>query len=83
MVFGWAEKQHKKSRNSLENTGFFVTPSKNYMFQRDVAHDEYEVKRIFDSGVAELLFPFEIYHLDMKLVKDKLLRWFRSQIEEF
>jgi len=55
----------------------------NYMFQRDVAHDEYEVKRIFDSGVAEMLFPFEIYHLDMKLVKDKLLRWFRSQIEEF
>jgi hypothetical protein len=55
----------------------------NYMFQRDVAHDEYEVKRIFDSGVAELLFPWEIYHLDMKLVKDKLLRWFRNQIEEF
>jgi hypothetical protein len=55
----------------------------NYMYQRDVAHDEYEVKRIFDSGVAELLFPFEIYHLDMKLVKDKLLRWFRTRIEEF
>jgi hypothetical protein len=55
----------------------------NYMYQRDVAHDEYEVKRIFDSGVAELLFPYEIYHLDMKLVKDKLLRWFRSRIEEF
>jgi len=55
----------------------------NYMFQQDVAHDEYEVKRIFDSGVAELLFPYEIYHLDMKLVKDKLLRWFRCWIEEF
>jgi hypothetical protein len=55
----------------------------NYMYQRDVAHDEYEVKRIFDSGVAEMLFPYEIYHLDMKLVKDKLLRWFRSRIEEF
>ena len=33
----------------------------NYMYQRDVAHDEYEVKRIFDSGVAELLFPHDIY----------------------
>ena len=55
----------------------------NYMYQRDVAHDEYEVKRIFDSGVAELLFPWEIYHLDMKVVKEKLLRWFRNQIEEF
>lgn len=55
----------------------------NYMYQRDVAHDEYEVKRIFDSGVAELLFPWEIYHLDMKQVKEKLIRWFRSRIEEF
>jgi hypothetical protein len=55
----------------------------NYMYQRDVAHDEYEVKRIFDSGVAELLFPYEIYQLDMKRVKAKLIGWFRSRIEEF
>jgi len=55
----------------------------NYMYQKDVAHDEYEVKRIFDSGVAELLFPYEIYHLDMKKVKGKLIGWFRSRIEEF
>ncbi len=55
----------------------------NYMYQKDVAHDEYEVKRIFDSGVAELLFPYEIYHLDMKKVKDKQIGWFRSRIEEF
>ncbi|MBU0479479.1 MAG: hypothetical protein KKG47_00120 [Proteobacteria bacterium] len=55
----------------------------NYMYQKDVAHDEYEVKRIFDSGVAELLFPLEIYHLDMKIVKEKLIRWFRTRIEEF
>lgn len=55
----------------------------NYMYQKDVAHDEYEVKRIFDSGVAELLFPYEIYHLDMEKVKDKLIGWFRSRIEEF
>jgi hypothetical protein len=55
----------------------------NYMYQRDVAHDEYEVKRIFDSGVAELLFPYEIYHLDMQRVKDQLIGWFRGRIEEF
>jgi hypothetical protein len=55
----------------------------NYMYQKDVAHDEYEVKRIFDSGVAELLFPWGIYHLDMKQVKEKLIRWFRARIEEF
>ncbi|MBI5556635.1 MAG: hypothetical protein HY885_03280 [Deltaproteobacteria bacterium] len=55
----------------------------NYIYQRDVSHDEYEVKRIFDTGVAELLFPQSIYHLDMKKIRDKQLRWFRRQIEEY
>ena len=55
----------------------------NYMYQRDVAHDEYEVKRIFDTGVAEFLFPSDIYHLDMKQIRDTQLLRFRKQIEEF
>ncbi len=55
----------------------------NYIYQRDVSHDEYEVKRIFDTGVAEMLFPKGIYFLDMKKIRDKQLTWFRRQIEEF
>ncbi len=54
----------------------------NYIYQRDVAHDEYEVKRIFDSGVAELLFPADIYHLDHKKIRTQQLQRFRKQIEE-
>ena len=54
----------------------------NYMYQRDVAHDEYEVKRIFDSGVAELLFPPDIYHLNLSDIRARQLRRFRRQIEE-
>lgn len=54
----------------------------NYIYQKDVSHDEYEVKRIFDSGVAELLFPQEIYHLDMKKIRDRQIDRFRRQIEE-
>lgn len=54
----------------------------NYIYQRDVAHDEYEVKRIFESGVAELLFPQDIYHLDMSEIKELLIRWFRTRLEE-
>ena len=54
----------------------------NYMYQRDVAHDEYEVKRIFDSGVAELLFPHDIYFLDHETVRNNMIRLFRKQIEE-
>lgn len=54
----------------------------NYRFQRDVAHDEYEVKRIFDSGVAEFLFPLDIYQLDMPEIRQKQLEKFRNLIEK-
>ncbi len=53
----------------------------NYRFQRDIAHDEYEVKRIFDSGVAEFLFPQDIYHLDMAQIRHAMLERFRRDIE--
>lgn len=54
----------------------------NYLYQQDVAHDEYEVRRIFDSGVAELLFPADIFHLDHKAIRNDMLAWFRLQIEK-
>jgi hypothetical protein len=54
----------------------------NYIYQRDVAHDEYEVKRIFDTGVVEFLFPPAIYHLDLGKIRDHQLAWFRRCIEE-
>ncbi len=54
----------------------------NYMYQRDISHDEYEVKRIFDSGVADLLFPQNIYALDMKQIRNELIYWFRKRNEE-
>jgi hypothetical protein len=53
----------------------------NYMYQQDVSHDEYEVKRIFDSGVAELLFPGDIFHLDHQAIRNDMIRLFRRQIE--
>ncbi|SDP62721.1 hypothetical protein [Desulforhopalus singaporensis] len=54
----------------------------NYMYQKDVAHDEYEVKRLFDTGVMELLFPADIYHLDHHLIRNDMIRRFRARIEE-
>jgi hypothetical protein len=53
----------------------------NYKYMRDVAHDEYEVKRIFDSGVAELLFPHSIYFLDHSTIRNTMIQFFRQQIE--
>jgi len=54
-----------------------------YIYKKDVSHDEYEVKRIFDSGVADLLFPREVYHLDMTAARNQLIRWFRQRIENY
>ena len=54
----------------------------NYIYQREVAHDEYEVKRIFDTGVAQVLFPPDIYHLDIPKIRDQQLTLFRKRIEE-
>ncbi|WP_041277411.1 hypothetical protein [Desulfotalea psychrophila] len=53
----------------------------NYMYQKDVAHDEYEVKRFFDSGVAELLFPRKIFHLDHGKIRNEMIQLFRQHIE--
>jgi hypothetical protein len=54
----------------------------NYMYQKDVSHDEYEVKRIFDSGVVELLFPNGIFNLNHQMIRNDMIRRFRSRIEE-
>ncbi len=54
----------------------------NYIYQRDVAHDEYEVKRIFDTGVTDFLFPFDIYSLKMDEIRTAQIKLFRKQIEE-
>jgi Na+/H+ antiporter NhaD/arsenite permease-like protein len=53
----------------------------NYIYQRGVSHDEYEVRRLFDSGVAELLFPQDIYLLDMASIKVDLILRSRQRIE--
>ena len=55
----------------------------NYVNQRDVAHDEYEVKRIFDTGVAEFLFPSDIYNLNLEKIRSTQLARFRRRIEEY
>lgn len=55
----------------------------NYRYKRDMSHEEYEVKRVIDSGVADLLFPEDIYNLDMAAVRDDLLRRVRCRIEEW
>lgn len=54
----------------------------NYRYQRGTSHDEYEVRRLFDSGVMDFLFPYDVYHLDMKLVREQQIQRFRKLIEQ-
>lgn len=54
----------------------------NERYQRGVAHQEYEISRVFDTGVIELLFPYNIYKLNMSAVKDDLLIRARKRIED-
>jgi hypothetical protein len=54
----------------------------NYRYQRDIAHDEYEVRRLFDSGVIDFLFPPDIYCLDMTQTRQSQLINFRKTIEQ-
>ncbi len=54
----------------------------NYIYQREVSHNEYEVKRIFDTGVAEFLFPPDIYNLDMEQIRQKQISLFRENTEK-
>ncbi|MGV6859396.1 MAG: hypothetical protein ACWA5X_10510 [bacterium] len=50
-----------------------------YHFQHGISHDEYEVRRLFDSGVAEFLFPQDIYQLDMEVTREILMTQFRKE----
>jgi hypothetical protein len=54
----------------------------NYRYQRDISHDEYEVRRLFDSGVTDFLFPPDIYYLDMAQTRQSQLLSFRKTIEQ-
>lgn len=52
-----------------------------YLYRKGVAHSEYEVRRIFDSEVVELLFPQDLYGLDPESMKAKTIEDARKQIE--
>lgn len=52
-----------------------------YHYRYGVSHDEYEVRRIFDSGVAEFLFPSDIYKIEMAELRDRQVARFREQID--
>ena len=71
----------EKHAEHFENDTHVVTSAVGHLVEIK-APDEYEVKRIFDSGVAELLFPQDIYFLNHQAVRNNMIRLFRKQIEE-
>jgi hypothetical protein len=52
-----------------------------YQYQRGVAHDEYEAKRLIDTGVIELLFPKVVFGRDWKDREPRIIRNVRERLE--
>ncbi len=52
-----------------------------YEYRRGVSHPEFDVRRTIDSGVANLIFPLEIYGVNFKAQRDGLIREVRRKIE--
>lgn len=52
-----------------------------YLYKRGSSHEEYEVKRIFDAGVADLVFPEGLYKVNMQVSRDRALQQARERIE--
>lgn len=51
-----------------------------YKYKSGVAHEEYETKRLYDSGVMELLFPPNIYNYDLEQMESSTLENVRRMI---
>jgi hypothetical protein len=52
-----------------------------YKYQSGVSHQEYEVRRLFDSGAIGLLYPQDLYKLDYNAMQTKSIARVRGQIE--
>lgn len=53
----------------------------NQLYKRGVSHSEYEVNRVFDSGVIDLLFPPSFYEIDRQEVQSAIIQQRRNKIE--
>lgn len=51
-----------------------------YTYRDGVSHEEYQAKRLLDSGSAELLFPKNLFILDTEKIRGVLIRDVRARI---
>lgn len=51
------------------------------LYRHDVSHDEFEVKRVFETGIIERLFPPKIYDLDPDVLYRQAIMRARSKAE--
>lgn len=76
-------KKSEKEKEIIRAELVFFTPKAyvDSLYQAGTCHREYEIKRLFDSGVAEWLFPEDIYGYKMDSVRDFLMEKTRREIE--
>lgn len=53
-----------------------------YLYEDGMSHEEYEVKRLFETGVTELLFPRSIYGINFDEIKPQMIERVRRKIRE-
>ncbi len=54
---------------------FFTYPQyADYEFSQPQSHDAYKIKRAFENGILEALFPREIYNCDLEKYKEVAIR---------
>jgi hypothetical protein len=49
-----------------------------FLYKDGVSHNEYEVKRLFDTSVVELLFPKSVYDTNWKEIEPKIIQTVRN-----
>ncbi|MDZ4228186.1 MAG: hypothetical protein U1E54_02995 [Candidatus Levybacteria bacterium] len=52
----------------------------NHLYQDHISHDEYEILRLFEKDIPELLFPKSIYEISMREAESKIIQQVRNKI---
>ncbi len=53
-----------------------------YLYRDGVSHDEYEVKRVIETGVADLLFPNDFFKIDFAKQQQRIIQNIRRDMRE-
>ncbi len=65
----------------FEFQGYTIFSYLDSLYRRDSGHYEYDVKRLFNSGVVSLLFPETVYGYNEEDMRESAIKKVRSEVE--